>query len=234
MKSAALPFALCVLVVSATGYGAFVAWRKGQQAEAAPRAVAASGASKNSIIAPVDRTPNDTYQLTNQDEQEFDSADLKGKVWVANFFFANCPATCFRLMSEVSKLEREFADEDVHFVSMTVDPKNDTPEALKKYAARFGADHDRWTFLTGPIVKTEQIGQKIFKLPTADMTHSEKAVIMDRQGRFAGAFNLLKPEELTLMKVALRKVLAEKPEPAKTGASAKADAARAEAVSSAD
>ena len=226
MKSAALPFVLCLLVVCATGYGAFLAWRNSEQAEAAQSAKS-TGASRELIVPPVDRTPNETYTLTNQDEQKFDSADLRGKVWVGNFFFANCPATCFRLMSEISKLERDFADEDVHFVSMTVDPKNDTPAALKKYAARFNADHDRWTFLTGPIDKTQHIGTTIFKLPTADMTHSEKAVIMDRQGRFAGAFNLLNPDELTMMKAALRKVLAEKPVQDKAEAAAERTASPA-------
>ena len=208
MKSAVLPFALSLLVVTATVYGAFLVWRMGDQANAASR----EGASRDRVIKPVDRQVGDSFALTDQDGESFDSADLKGKVWVANFFFSNCPGPCFRLMSELSELNREFKKSDVHFVSITVDPKNDTPEALKKYGERFAADHERWTYLTGPIEKTSQIGQEIFKLPTADMAHSEKAVIMDRQGRMAAVFNVLKPDELNSMKKALRELLAEKPD----------------------
>ena len=95
--------------------------------------------------------PIQEFALTDQHGKRFGTEELKGKVWVANFFFARCTQVCPRLTSHVAQLHREatqFGDK-VHFVSITVDPKHDRPSTLRSYAQRFGADLSRWTFLTG-------------------------------------------------------------------------------------
>jgi len=50
-------------------------------------------------------------------------------------------------MAEIQQLTATNAD--VRLVSLTVDPRSDTPPVLAKWGARFGADTNRWCFLTG-------------------------------------------------------------------------------------
>ena len=89
------------------------------------------------------------FTLTDRDGKLFDSASLKGKVWVSDFFFASCPGACPMLSAKLSALHQEFAGEDgLRFVSITTDPAHDTPAVLQDYSARFKAD-GRWIFLTG-------------------------------------------------------------------------------------
>ena len=84
--------------------------------------------------------PAARFQLTDQQGKQFDSATLKGKVWMASVFFANCPGPCFRENQAIADILREIDDPNFIAVSLTCDPDNDTPAALAHYADRFEAD----------------------------------------------------------------------------------------------
>lgn len=74
---------------------------------------------------------------------------LKGKQVAINAIFTTCKDVCpleTANMVQLRKVLGERAGKDVHLYSISIDPKRDTPEALKAYAEKFGAD---WTFLTG-------------------------------------------------------------------------------------
>ncbi|MCZ7587017.1 MAG: SCO family protein [Deltaproteobacteria bacterium] len=91
------------------------------------------------------------FTLTDQNGRDFGSADLAGHVYVANFIFTSCPSYCPKLTKAMKFLQDRYADagHDVRLVSFSVDPKRDTPEVLKRYGEKYGADFSRWTFLTG-------------------------------------------------------------------------------------
>ncbi|MBI3327655.1 MAG: SCO family protein, partial [Nitrospinae bacterium] len=138
--------------------------------------------------------------------------DLRNKVWVANFVYTQCTETCPTQSLQVSRLQAEFAQEpDLRLVSITVDPERDTPEVLARYAERYGADPERWLFLTGPKRAIYQLAADGFKLSVVDpddpkqtsdvlrflrprpafathgskglVLHSARFVLVDRQGR---------------------------------------------------
>ena len=90
-------------------------------------------------------------EATNQDDETVRLSDLKGKVWIATNFFANCPY-CLRTSEEdLKKLYDEFGNEpDFHIVSITVNPADDTVEQLRAYADAMGARTSNWWFLRGP------------------------------------------------------------------------------------
>jgi protein SCO1/2 len=74
---------------------------------------------------------------------------LKGKQVAINAIFTTCKDVCPLETANLVQLRKVLGDRagrDVHLYSITIDPKRDTPEALKAYAEKFGAD---WTFLTG-------------------------------------------------------------------------------------
>ena len=60
--------------------------------------------------------------------------------------FLTCPAVN-RQMAQIQQLTAN--QPDVKLVSLTVDPRDDTPAVLEKYGERFGANTNRWLFLTG-------------------------------------------------------------------------------------
>ncbi len=90
------------------------------------------------------------FSLLERSGRAVSRDDLKGKVWVANFIYTKCKETCPIQSLQIARLQAELADApDLRLVSITVDPRNDTREVLTEYAARYGADRERWLFLTG-------------------------------------------------------------------------------------
>ena len=67
-------------------------------------------------------------------------SNLHDKIWVADFIFTSCGTICPPMTIEMARLQDEFAAEDLHFVSFSVDPEQDTPEVLFRYADYYGAD----------------------------------------------------------------------------------------------
>jgi len=74
------------------------------------------------------------FQLINQDGKNFGSADLRGKIWIADFVYSTCPGPCPMISSRMSELQKPLEKTDVHLVSFTVDPDKDTPKVLAEYA----------------------------------------------------------------------------------------------------
>ncbi len=105
------------------------------------------------------------FSLTERNGRRVTLADLRGKVWIANFIYTHCTDTCPLQSARIAKLQDEFASErDLRFVSITVDPMRDTPKVLAEYAARFGADPNRWLFLTGEKQAIYALAQQGFYL----------------------------------------------------------------------
>jgi cytochrome oxidase Cu insertion factor (SCO1/SenC/PrrC family) len=154
------------------------------------------------------------FTLTERDGLPFDSRVLRGKVWLASVFFANCPGPCFRENQALADILRNIPDPDFMVVSVTCDPENDTPDALRKYADRFQADPARWKFLTGDMGAIKKIANETFLLPAEVGVHSERGVVFDRQGRLRGSYHLLQPDRVKLLEKLIRDVLAEPVDPA--------------------
>src|ERR1051326_2472104 len=74
------------------------------------------------------------FRLTAQSGQPFDSQSLAGNIWVVDFIFTTCPGPCPRMSSQMRGIQTAVASlPDVRLVSITVDPKNDTPAVLAAY-----------------------------------------------------------------------------------------------------
>ena len=83
---------------------------------------------------PVDAVgpPLTEFELTERSGQPFRSADMKGKVWVATYFFTTCPGNCIRLNQNIKFMHNMPELKDVTWVSITCDPDNDTLAALRE------------------------------------------------------------------------------------------------------
>lgn len=96
--------------------------------------------------------PLEDFNFTSHEGKPFSKKDLQGKVWIADFIFTNCPDVCPPMTANMVKLQdmvRKEGLENVEFVSFSVDPDKDTPQALTEYGEKFNVDFKNWTFLTG-------------------------------------------------------------------------------------
>lgn len=109
------------------------------------------------------------FALIERSGRPITRQDLQGLVWAANFFYTNCPDTCPLQSARMARLQQDFADDhDVRLVSISVDPEHDTPDVLRDYAQRFGADPERWLFLTGDKAAIYRLAQEGFHLSAVD------------------------------------------------------------------
>jgi protein SCO1 len=153
------------------------------------------------------------FALTNQLAQPVRLADLRGQVWVADIIFTRCPGPCATMTRRMADLQAALpANAPVKLVSLTTDPAHDTPRALASYAERFGADSNRWQFLTGPKADLVKLAVNSLKLTVLDkeeakrtspndlFIHSSIFVVVDKQGRLRAVFesldNVLAEEEV--------------------------------------
>ncbi|MCC7069960.1 MAG: SCO family protein [Deltaproteobacteria bacterium] len=156
-----------------------------------------------SLRAPEPITSVGAFALTDEGGRPFSSADLKGKVWVANFFFARCPSICPKMQAETAKILPQVEDlgddpgeTPIMLVSITVDPEHDTPEVLAGYARKLQAPGGRWKFLTGDRELIKDIAVKRFLLGMGDreavgddvydIVHSGKLALVDQNGDVRG------------------------------------------------
>lgn len=144
------------------------------------------------------------FQLTNQDGQPFGSAQLQGKIWIADFVFTSCSGPCPMISSRMSELQRPLENSDVHLVSFTVDPQTDTPSVLREYSERLQAKAGRWDFLTGPEGALYSLIRNGFKLGVSDgadetgaPVHSTRAALVDRHGTIRGYYDMTLPDAVT-------------------------------------
>ena len=131
------------------------------------------------------------FELRSHDGMPFGSAQLQGRVWVANFVFTTCPSVCPMLTTQMGNLSRRIDEEDLVFVSFSVDPEHDTPAVLRRYRETHDAD---WVFLTGPRDEVQRVVVEGLKTglgePTGDgdITHAMHFVLVDRAGKIRGFY----------------------------------------------
>ena len=150
------------------------------------------------------------FTLTDQTHKPFDSQQLKGKVWVGSIFFATCPSTCRMQNQQVQKLQHEFKDQGLQLVSITCDPEVDTPEKLLQYARLFNADSKVWHFLTGDIELIRKVGGRRFGITVDQKVHSDRLVLMGRDGEVIGTYRSLLPDQVVKLRSKLSELLSDR------------------------
>jgi protein SCO1 len=134
-------------------------------------------------------------------------ADLRGKIWIADFIYTSCTDTCPLQTAEMARLQDKWTHRsELKLVSFSVDPERDTPPVLSRYAERFKADAARWLFLTGDKAEISRLIQQGFRLsatPALDdgsaggvILHSPRFVLIDRAAEIRGYYDSRDPQAL--------------------------------------
>ena len=111
-------------------------------------------------------------ELTTQDGRKVRFYDdlVKDRHVVVSFIFTSCTRQCGLITANLARVQRALGDrvgKDIFFYSITMDPVNDTPEVLKRYATAFKAGPG-WTFLTGSEADVKALRRRFGDLTPVD------------------------------------------------------------------
>ena len=134
--------------------------------------------------------PAPKFELINQDGLKITNSSYKGKVYVLEFFFTTCPSICPKMNQSMLLIEKKFfGNPNFGIVSITIDPRHDTPEVLKEHATLLGVKSSNWNFLTGDRDKIYDLANKGFNLYAGENSkvnggfeHSGLFALIDKNG----------------------------------------------------
>jgi protein SCO1 len=142
------------------------------------------------------------FELVGSNGKPFGSDELRGHVYVVNFFFTDCTSLCPTLMKGMARLQERYRDEkldSIRLVSITADPERDTPERLREAERSYGVDPARWVLLTGPRDRIRDLAVTGFQVALGepdrteagllDIAHSGKILLVDPAGGLRGYYD---------------------------------------------
>jgi len=131
-----------------------------------------------------------SFSLTNQKNNTINNNSYLGKVFLVEFFFTTCTTICPIMNHNMVEIQDAFKNEsDFGIASISINPKTDTPEVLRKHAETLNATHPNWHFLTGDQDYIINLSSKGFNLYAAlnpkipdGFEHSGLFALIDKQG----------------------------------------------------
>ncbi len=136
------------------------------------------------------------FQFVDQDSTVIDTNTVKGKIYVADFFFTHCPSICPKMKSEMHKVYEKYKDnKDVIILSHSIDPVRDSISVLKRYADKLNLDSHKWHFMTGPKDSIYAIADHYLAFVKEDkdavggFIHDGNFILVDRQRRVRGYYD---------------------------------------------
>ena len=140
-------------------------------------------------------------RVLDQDGRElkFYTDLVRGKTVAVNFIFTTCTTICPPLGATFRRVQQELgerAGRDVHLISVSVDPVNDTPERLKAWGAKFKAAPG-WTFVTGAKPDIDGLLRALAASAARPEDHSPTIlVINDAKGIVTRTYGLARPSQI--------------------------------------
>lgn len=162
------------------------------------------------------------FSFRNQENKTISQKDVKGKVFVVEYFFTTCGTICPIMNSQMQRVQEAYADEaDFRILSFTVDPEVDDVPRMKAYADGHGANSHSWWFLTGDKEQLYHLARtSFFVLKPAeannkgdvgsDFIHTNNFVLVDRQMRIRGYYDGTSETEVDQLIQDAKKLLEEK------------------------
>lgn len=145
------------------------------------------------------------FSFTDQDGRVIDNDFVKGKIYVANFFFTACPGICPKMTTNLVAVQEAFSsDPDILILSHSVMPWADSVARLKEFSDLYGIDHSKWKLLTGSkneiysLARTSYFAEEVagFTRDSTDFIHTEHCLLVDREGHLRGLYNGTLPLEV--------------------------------------
>ena len=168
------------------------------------------------VIAPDKPRRLENFSLTNENGNSVTRADVRGKILAVSFLFTSCSLSCPEVTKRMAEIQRLTAtNDDVRLLSLTVDPRTDTPSVLAKWGARFGADTNRWLLLTGDkaqlhwLVGTSFLATETnnpFNSMPGNFAGTERIAVVDKHGNVRAFFDGLRVETPAAVAAEIKKL----------------------------
>jgi len=153
------------------------------------------------------------FSFTPSSGNSFGRAELRDKVTVVDFIFTRCKGVCPVMAASMTDLYRRFdSEQQVQFISITVDPAHDTLQVLQQYASDIGVHDSRWQFLWAPLEKIVDLSENGFKLSAENLPggHSSRFVLVDKSANIRGYYDGLEGDEMDKLNAGIRQLLRSK------------------------
>jgi protein SCO1/2 len=162
------------------------------------------------------------FSFLNQDGKTITNKDLKGKVFVAEYFFTTCGTICPRMNKQMQRVQKKFANNpNVKILSFTVMPEIDTVEQMKRYATGHKAISGQWHFLTGVKKELYNLARKSFFVlkpaeaenlgdAGSDFIHTNNFVLVDKGMQIRGYYDGTSAKDVSVLLEDIKFLLEEK------------------------
>lgn len=148
------------------------------------------------------------FQLTDQSGAIISNESVKGKIYVANFFYTICPSICPTMTQNLLAVQKAFNDdEELVLLSHSVMPATDSVAQLKKYGERWKINSRQWHLLTGDKAQIYQLARQAYfaekemglQKDKNAFLHTENAFLIDKNGYIRGVYNATLPLDIENM-----------------------------------
>lgn len=137
------------------------------------------------------------FFFTDQYNQKLTENEVKGKVYVTDFFFTTCQSICPMMSNELERVYKKFKNRnDFLIISHTVDPETDSVKQLMEYAKLHGVDDNKWLFVTGEKKHLYEIARKSYLLNAEegngdeeDFIHTQNFALIDKERHIRGFYD---------------------------------------------
>lgn len=151
------------------------------------------------------------FALTNQSSETITLKDVKGRIFVAEYFFTTCLTICPIMTEQMTRVQKRFnGNKDVKILSFTVDPEIDDVVVMKAYAKKHNAVDGQWHFLTGTKKDLYSLARNSFFVlkpaearnlgdASSDFIHTNNFVLVDKDLRIRGYYDGTSTEEIGVL-----------------------------------
>lgn len=149
------------------------------------------------------------FEFLNQYGEPISRGDVKGKVFVVEYFFTTCGTICPEMTEQMTRVQHKFrGNNNVKILSFTVDPDYDDVDILNAYADKYDAEKGQWHFLTGEKTELYELARKSFFVlkpaeaqnlgdAGSDFIHTNNFVLVDQKLRIRGYYDGTSREEVS-------------------------------------
>jgi protein SCO1/2 len=171
----------------------------------------------------VAKAPGDTtfhtvadFHLLDQRGRTITQQNLAGKIYVADYFFANCKTICPKMSTQLERVQARFRQEPSFMIlSHTVDPLRDTVAAMARYASIHGADSSKWLFLTGDKKQLYDLARHAYLAVATegnggpeDFVHTDQFALVDKEKHLRGFYDGTDSLEVNRLMMDIEQLLA--------------------------
>ena len=156
-------------------------------------------AAEKSYVRTIERYTVPDVILVNQDSVKVPLKELlqSNKPVILDFIFGTCTTICPILSTSFINLQNKLGDasQNVHLVSITIDPEHDSPRVMKEYLKRYRAKPG-WDFLTGSRADIDKVMNAFDAYVPNKMSHLPLTLIHSpKDGKWIRIYGLMGSSE---------------------------------------